>query len=165
MKSLEIVTAGALSFSLLLAPVCFAQEELGLEDKPAADRPAAAIPQEQTKTRPAAQETIPLSSSKPTQQEVKVSGSTIIGTAVKNAQGEDFGKIKDLMIDAQSGRVTSAVLSVGGTLGIGAKQVEIPWDTLKLGLGKEELVVEMDKEQLQNAMTVETIPPSTTAER
>jgi sporulation protein YlmC with PRC-barrel domain len=163
MKSLEIVTAGALSFSLLLAPVCWAQDELGLPEKPAADRPAAPPP-EQAKTKPAAQETIPLSSSKPTQQEVKVAGSTIIGTAVKNAQGEDLGKIKDLMIDTQNGRVTSALLAVGGTLGMGAKQVEIPWDTLKVGLGKEELIVEMNKEQLQNAPTAAATPSSTTAE-
>src|SRR5262245_4902574 len=96
-KSREFVTVGGLSVSLLLTPICFAQEELGIPDKPAASRPDA-VPQEQTKTQPASQETIPLSSSKPTQQEVKVSGSTIIGTAVKDAQGEDLGKIKDLMI-------------------------------------------------------------------
>jgi len=164
MKLLGTLPAGALSVSLLLAPLCVAQEELGRPDQPAADRPTA-LPPEQPKTRPAAQDTLPLSSSKPTQQEVKVSGSTIIGTAVKNAQGEDLGKIKDLMIDAQSGRVTSALLAVGGTLGIGAKQVEIPWDTLKIGLGKEELVVEMNKDQLQNAPSAEVAPLSTTAER
>jgi sporulation protein YlmC with PRC-barrel domain len=164
MKSPEIVSVGVLSVSLLLTPICFAQEELGLPDKPAATH-SAAVTQEQTKTQPASQETIPLSSSKPTQEDIKVSGSTIIGTAVKNAQGEDLGKIKDLMIDAQSGRVTSALLAVGGTLGMGAKQIEIPWDTLKLGLGKKELVVEMDKEQLQNATGVEENPLSTTAER
>jgi sporulation protein YlmC with PRC-barrel domain len=161
MKALGTLTAGTLSISLLLTPLCLAQEELGLPDKPAAAQPAAPPP-EQAKTKPAAQEPIPLSSSKPAQQEIKISGSTIIGTAVKNAQGEDLGKIKDLMIDTQSGRVTSAVLAVGGTLGMGTKQVEIPWDTLKMGLGKEELVVEMDKDQLPSA---ETNTPSATAER
>jgi sporulation protein YlmC with PRC-barrel domain len=123
------------------------------------------VPQEQTQTQPASQETIPLSKSKPTQQEIKISSSTIIGTTVKNTQGEDLGTIKDLMIDTQGGRVTSAVLAVGGTLGMGAKQVEIPWDTLKLGLSKEELLVQMDKEQLQNATGVEEAPLSPTAER
>jgi sporulation protein YlmC with PRC-barrel domain len=164
MKAIGTLTAGALSASLLLTPLGWAQlEELGLEKKPAVPR-SSAPPSEPAPSRSAGQETIPLSSSTPASQDIKVSGSTLIGTTVKTVQGEDLGKIKDLMIDAHSGRVTGAMLAVGGTLGMGSKVVQIPWEALKLGLGKQELVVEMEKDQLQTALHPDAAPP-TRAER
>jgi len=75
---------------------------------------------------------------------------------VKNTQGEDLGKIEELMIDPQSGRISSAMLSFGGVLGMNEKRIEIPWDTLQVGLGKKELIVEMDKEQLRPTPSTDT---------
>ena len=86
-----------------------------------------------------------------------MSSSALIGTMVKNTQGEELGKIQELMIDPQSGRISSAVLSFGGVLGINEKRIEIPWDKLQVGLGKKELIVEMDKEQLQSTPSAETV--------
>jgi PRC-barrel domain len=63
------------------------------------------------------------------------------------------------MIDPQSGRIVSTVLSFGGTLGVGEKHVTIPWETLTVGIGKSELIVEVQKEQLQPAPGVETTQP------
>ena len=47
--------------------------------------------------------------------------STIEGTAVQNAAGEDLGEINELMIDMEQGRIAYAVLSFGGFLGLGDK--------------------------------------------
>jgi len=48
-----------------------------------------------------------------------LSATTIIGDPVVNEYGEDLGKIEELMIDLDHGRVAYAVLSFGGLFGIG----------------------------------------------
>jgi sporulation protein YlmC with PRC-barrel domain len=50
-----------------------------------------------------------------------LSSSSICSDHVKNAAGEDLGKIEDLMIDLHSGRIAYAVLSFGGFLKMGNK--------------------------------------------
>jgi sporulation protein YlmC with PRC-barrel domain len=44
---------------------------------------------------------------------------------VKNEQGERIGKIEDVIV-SPDGKVTMAVLEVGGFLGIGDRRVAIP---------------------------------------
>ena len=51
--------------------------------------------------------------------------SKLIGLPVYNDHGEKIGVIDDIMLPAMGGEVT-AVVSVGGFLGIGAKLVKIP---------------------------------------
>jgi hypothetical protein len=63
------------------------------------------------------------------------------------------------MLDPRTGQIVSAVLSFGGTLGMGEKRVRIPWETLTVGINKNELVVEMEKEKLPPAPGVETTQP------
>jgi sporulation protein YlmC with PRC-barrel domain len=58
--------------------------------------------------------------------------SKIIGTKVKNPNGENLGDIKDLVIDPENGQVVYGVVSFGGILGIGDKLFAIPWDALVL---------------------------------
>src|SRR6478735_332154 len=43
----------------------------------------------------------------------------LLGMTVKNKQGETLGKVEELAIDAESGRIVQVVLSTGGYLGIG----------------------------------------------
>jgi sporulation protein YlmC with PRC-barrel domain len=76
---------------------------------------------------------------------------TLEGDDVVNAQGEDLGEIKDIMIDVQSGRVAYAVLSSGGFLGVGDKLFAIPWSALKLDADRKCFVLDVDKEKLTNA--------------
>ena len=75
--------------------------------------------------------------------------STIESLTVRNAEGENLGKIKDLVIDAHTGNVTYAVLDFGGFLGIGDKLFAVPWHALKCqSSGKEEhLVLDVSKER------------------
>ena len=42
-----------------------------------------------------------------------LSASTLIGDGVVNTQGEDLGKIEEIMLNIHSGRVAYAVLSFG----------------------------------------------------
>jgi sporulation protein YlmC with PRC-barrel domain len=76
---------------------------------------------------------------------------TLQGDDVVNAQGEDLGVIKSIMIDVPSGRVAYAVLSSGGFLGIGDKLFAIPWNALTLDADNKCFVLNIDKERLKNA--------------
>ena len=53
------------------------------------------------------------------------------GTNVYGADGEKVGYIERVMIDKVSGKVSYAVLSFGGLLGIGDDHYPLPWQSLK----------------------------------
>jgi hypothetical protein len=89
-----------------------------------------------------------------------VSGNAVIGAKVKNANRDTVGTVEDVYVDA-SGRIKSVVLSVGGFLGVGSKNVAVKWSDLKqsrdgksivltTSLGKDELKSMPDyKDQLR----------------
>ena len=76
---------------------------------------------------------------------------TLNGDRVTNQANEDLGKIEDIMIDLQSGRVAYAVLSFGGFLGIGDKLFAIPWRSLELDTERHEFLLNVEKSTLENA--------------
>ncbi|PAM97023.1 photosystem reaction center subunit H, partial [Streptomyces sp. Alain-F2R5] len=53
------------------------------------------------------------------------------GTAVYGADSQKIGNIERVMIDKTSGKVSYAVLSFGGFLGIGDDHYPLPWQSLK----------------------------------
>ena len=57
-----------------------------------------------------------------------------IGQELVNANGDEVGKIKDVVVDRQ--QVVHAIVSVGGFLGLGAKQIAVPFDDLRIGQDK-----------------------------
>jgi PRC-barrel domain len=79
---------------------------------------------------------------------------------VKSPQGEVLGKIEEIMIDMELGRVAYAILSFGGFLGLGNKWVPVPWDALALPSDEKSLVLNIEKEKLQKAPNFEpaTLP-------
>jgi sporulation protein YlmC with PRC-barrel domain len=80
-----------------------------------------------------------------------LSASTVSGDKVRNAAGEDLGKIEDIMIDLQQGRVAYAVLSFGGFLGMGSKLFAVPWSALTVDEDRKEIILNVDKQTLENA--------------
>lgn len=80
-----------------------------------------------------------------------LSASTISKDKVRNPAGEDLGKIEDLMIDLQEGRIAYAVLSFGGVLGLDEKLFAIPWPALSLRAEEHAFVLNVDRETLKNA--------------
>ena len=77
--------------------------------------------------------------------------SKIIGTDVKNAQGQNLGKVKELVLDPESGQVVYAVVSFGGLLGVGDKLFAVPWRVLSWTRDKEYYVLNVDKDTLKKA--------------
>jgi len=76
---------------------------------------------------------------------------TLVGNDVYNSASEDLGDVKEIMLDMRSGRVSYAVLSFGGFLGMGEKLFAVPWAALKLDTEKKRFVLDVKKEQLEGA--------------
>ncbi|MDB5533984.1 MAG: PRC-barrel domain protein [Hyphomicrobiales bacterium] len=79
--------------------------------------------------------------------------SSYINKNVYDAREEKIGSINDLLIDPSNGKVTAAVIGVGGFIGIGEKNVAVPFQNVKISLkdNREWLVVNTTKEELQSA--------------
>lgn len=81
---------------------------------------------------------------------------TLTGYRVINPAGDDLGKIEDIVIDMESGRIAYAVLSFGGFLGIGDKYFAIPWEALRMSTAEEAFILHVDREALANAPGFDT---------
>ena len=76
-----------------------------------------------------------------------------VGAAVENDLGETVGDINDLVFD-HSGRINTVVLGVGGFLGMGEKNVAVPFSALTYRHGKDDariIVVALSKDALTQA--------------
>ena len=80
-----------------------------------------------------------------------LSASTIAGEKVKNLDGEDLGKVEDIMIDLQSGRVAYAVLSFGSGFMHKGKLFAIPWASLAVDQGDKKVILNVPRETLETA--------------
>ncbi len=80
-----------------------------------------------------------------------LSASTIKTDRVINAAGEDLGRIEELMIDIESGRVAYAVMSFGGFLGMADKLFAIPWEALTLRPHEHAFVLDIPRDVLERA--------------
>src|ERR687895_218063 len=70
---------------------------------------------------------------------------------VENAQGEDLGDIKDLVIDFDKGQIAYVVIGTGGVLGVGDTLHAVPWRSLDLSDKMDKFVLNVDKNQWKNA--------------
>jgi hypothetical protein len=72
--------------------------------------------------------------------------SKIIGTDVRNREGQKIGDLKDLIID-NKGNVSLAIVSTGGFLGLNDQLHAVPWSALFPDANGGRLL-DMDKAQL-----------------
>lgn len=80
-----------------------------------------------------------------------ISSEKVAGTTVYGSDSEKIGSIESVMIDKVSGKVSFAVLSFGGFLGIGDDHYPLPWQTLKYDTALEGYVTNITKDQLGGA--------------
>jgi len=66
----------------------------------------------------------------------QVRSSKIVGANVYNDQNQSIGSIDDVLMSDTNHKADTAVISVGGFLGMGAKLVSVPFDQLKIGNDK-----------------------------
>lgn len=79
----------------------------------------------------------------------KASG--LLGMEVKNEQDEKLGEIKDLVLDIQTGKLSYAVMAVGGFLGLGEKLLAVPADAFKVSDQDGHLLLNADKAKIEAA--------------
>lgn len=77
--------------------------------------------------------------------------SDLTGKKITNPSGEDLGKLEEIVVDANSGRILYGVLSFGGVLGVGDKLFAIPWSSLSLTSDYKSFVLDIDKDRLKTA--------------
>jgi hypothetical protein len=58
--------------------------------------------------------------------------SALIGSKVRNTNNESIGKIDEIYVDKDA-KITTVVVSVGGFLGVGSKDVGVKWSDLTFG--------------------------------
>jgi hyperosmotically inducible protein len=75
----------------------------------------------------------------------------IIGMEIKNDQGETLGKVKDLGLDLQNGRIAVVIVATGGFLGMDEKLVAVPPSAFACDKTSKTLRANLDKAQLKNA--------------
>ena len=56
--------------------------------------------------------------------------SRVLGTEVRNRSGQKIGDLRDLVVDSQ-GKVTLAIVSTGGFLGLNDRLHAVPWEALR----------------------------------
>jgi sporulation protein YlmC with PRC-barrel domain len=77
--------------------------------------------------------------------------SDVIGMEVKNAQGEKLGKVENLLVDLETGRVAEVIVSSGGFLGMGDELSAVSPRAFRYDPGQKLLALDMSKEALAQA--------------
>jgi hypothetical protein len=75
----------------------------------------------------------------------------VIGTSVKDPSGTTIGKVEDIVLDKLSNNIMFAIVGFGGFLGMGEKFHPLPWSTLDYDESEGGYVVNLTKDQLENA--------------
>ena len=86
-----------------------------------------------------------------------------IGSVVHNNAGETVGDINDLVFD-RTGRISTIIIGVGGFLGMGEKNVGVPFGAITSKPGKDGarmLVVALSKEALEVAPSFKAFEKTT----
>lgn len=86
----------------------------------------------------------------------QIRAGNIIGKSVIDRDGEEIGKVADVLMD-QDGRIVGLVINTGGFLGIGARPVGIPWQNAGDAAGAEQIRVDYSGEELSQAPQFKTL--------
>lgn len=92
----------------------------------------------------------------PDRSDLKTAGgleraSKIVGSKVENLQDQNLGKVEDLIVDLNAGRINQVIVSSGGFLGIGDSLSGVPPAAFRYDVKKESLRLDATKESLTKA--------------
>ena len=85
------------------------------------------------------------------ERETLVEADTVVGSPVRNTEGKDIGKVKQLLINLKDGKIAYAVVARAGILGLGEKSIAIAWSDLKVGRDEGKVVLTTNREVLEKA--------------
>ncbi|MEP9375353.1 PRC-barrel domain-containing protein [Aquabacter sp. CN5-332] len=77
---------------------------------------------------------------------------TLLGKPVQSVNGDDMGRIVDIVID-RGGVIRAAIIDFGGFLGVGTRKIAVDWRVLHFskGASMETIVAELSRDQLRTA--------------
>jgi sporulation protein YlmC with PRC-barrel domain len=75
----------------------------------------------------------------------------VIGTSVRDANGDKIGQVEDIVLDKYSNNIVFAIVGFGGFLGMGEKYHPIPWSSLKYDEREGAYVVNFSRQVLEAA--------------
>ena len=82
--------------------------------------------------------------------------SDVIGMEVQNYQNEKLGKVNDLAVDVESGRIVQMILSTGGFLSMGNTLTAVPPGALHHDVANKVLHLDASKEKFNTAPRFDT---------
>ncbi|MDB5535697.1 MAG: PRC-barrel domain containing protein [Devosia sp.] len=80
-----------------------------------------------------------------------IASDKVEGTKVYDPNGEHIGSIERILVEKRSGKVSYAVLSFGGFLGMGHDHYPLPWSKLNYDEELGGYRVDVSKQQLEGA--------------
>ena len=127
-----------------LTEMAATEDGMGTETSPEATEPAAGA----TTTQQAALPDNPIG---------QMTADELIGKSVVNQNGEEVGDISDIVIDKQN-QAVFAIIAVGGFLGIGEKEVAVPFEQLQPGEDEAVLMSSATENELKGMPAYEEQP-------
>ena len=91
-----------------------------------------------------------------TQPIVAARASQILDREIVDANGHRMGKVRELALDLQNGRIAEVVVGTGGFLGIKEKNTAVPPSEFSWDPEAKKLTCRLDPEQLRNAPIFDT---------
>ena len=80
-----------------------------------------------------------------------LSASTLKGDRVTNVNGEDLGRVEEIMIDLERARVAYVVLSFGSHVRGKDKLFAVPWEVLSISHHDKKFILNVSEETLKEA--------------
>jgi sporulation protein YlmC with PRC-barrel domain len=77
--------------------------------------------------------------------------SRLIGSDVRNYQGDKIGLVDDIALDRQSGKISYLVLATGGIMGMGETRIAAPLQVFHTDISGQTLLIDLSKDELKNA--------------
>lgn len=75
----------------------------------------------------------------------------LIGKPVRTEGGDQIGEVDNLVLDTNAGRIEQVIVGFGGFLGLGEKEVAIPWSEVVPSSGNEGIVIRMTEADVEAA--------------
>ncbi len=71
--------------------------------------------------------------------------SELMGTDLFDTRGEKLGSIADFVVSRRTGQIDSILVNTGAILGVGGKEVRVPYNSLNWNAGKDRIETTMSK--------------------
>ena len=80
-----------------------------------------------------------------------IASDKVEGTKVVDRDGATLGTIKSFMVDKYTGRVAYAIMTFGGTMGLGSSYFPLPWPLLDYDVDKDGYALDITKAEMAQA--------------